>query len=309
MKDFYDVIIVGKGPGGISASLYLVRAKYSVLVVGRDYGALEKAEKIENYYGFPGGISGIELAERGIEQAQALGVEVECGEVCGITASYGSPNEFTLEFINAKNEKRQIRALSVLLATGKIRRGLKIPGFKEGEGKGLSYCAVCDAFFYKGKSVGVIGNGAYALSEIEALLPLASEVTLFTNGEPLALPRGHFPENIKIEEGLLEEILISEERVSGVAVNCSGSRKEFKLDGIFVALGTAGGGDFAATLGLPLEEKNGSYSVKVNQDYSTGIPGLFAAGDLTGGFLQVANSVAQGAFSAQTINKYLKSLS
>ena len=124
MKDFYDVIIVGKGPGGISASLYLVRAKYSVLVVGRDYGALEKAEKIENYYGFPGGISGIELAERGIEQAQSLGVEVECGEVCGITASYGSPNEFTLEFINAENEKRQIRALSVLLATGKIRRGL-----------------------------------------------------------------------------------------------------------------------------------------------------------------------------------------
>ena len=102
MKDFYDVIIVGKGPGGISASLYLVRAKYSVLVVGRDYGALEKAEKIENYYGFPGGISGIELAKRGIEQAQALGVEVECGEVCGITASYGSPNEFTLEFINRR---------------------------------------------------------------------------------------------------------------------------------------------------------------------------------------------------------------
>lgn len=309
MKDFYDVIIVGKGPGGISASLYLARAKYSVLVVGRDYGALEKAEKIENYYGFPGGISGIELAKRGIEQAQSLGVEVECGEVCGITASYGSPNEFTLEFINAENEKRQIRALSVLLATGKIRRGLKIPGFKEGEGKGLSYCAVCDAFFYKGKSVGVIGNGAYALSEIEALLPLASEVTLFTNGEPLALPREHFPDNIKIEEGLLEEILISGERVSGVAVNSSGSRIKIKLDGIFVALGTAGGGDFAATLGLPLEEKNGSFSIKVNQDYSTGIPGLFAAGDLTGGFLQVANSVAQGAFSAQSINKYLKSLS
>ena len=111
------------------------------------------------------------------------------------------------------------------------------------------------------------------------------------------------------DKGLLEEILISGARVSGVAVNSSGSRIKIKLDGIFVALGTAGGGDFAATLGLPLEEKNGSFSIKVNQDYSTGIPGLFAAGDLTGGFLQVANSVAQGAFSAQSINKYLKSLS
>ena len=155
-----DVIIIGKGPAGISAAIYLKRGNLDVLVVGKDKGSLQKAEAIENYFGFPEAISGSELLDRGVKQAERLGVEILTDEVVGIKQE----ETFILQTSNSELETR-----SILIATGMSRTGLKVKGFETLSGKGISFCAVCDGFFYKGKSLAVIGNGDYAASEMADL--------------------------------------------------------------------------------------------------------------------------------------------
>lgn len=172
----YDVIIIGSGPAGISASLYAKRRKLSVLIISKGDGALGKTEKIDNYYGFPKGISGQELYKNGINQAEILGVDIVQDEV--VSLSY--MENFEIETVNSHYETK-----SVILATGTNRQAPNIKGIKEFEGKGVSYCAICDAFFYKGKDVAVLGNGNYAIHEMEQLKPVVNSVTILTNGEEM----------------------------------------------------------------------------------------------------------------------------
>lgn len=172
----YDVIVIGSGPAGISASIYAKRRKLSVLVISKGSGALGKTEQIENYYGFPKGISGKELYENGIQQAKTLGVELVEDEV--VALSYGE--NFEIETVNS-----HYTAKAVILATGTNRVSPNIKGIKEFEGKGVSYCAICDAFFFKGKDVAVIGNGNYAIHEMEQLKPVVGSVSILTNGEDM----------------------------------------------------------------------------------------------------------------------------
>ncbi len=172
----YDVIIVGSGPAGISASLYAKRRKLSVLIISKGNGAVGKTEKIDNYYGFPNGISGKELYKNGIEQAKKLGVEIIEDEVVAIEYI----EQFEVETLNSC-----YKAKSVILATGTNRQTPNIKGIREFEGKGVSYCAICDAFFYKGKDVAVLGSGNYAIHEMEQLKPVVNSVTILTNGEEI----------------------------------------------------------------------------------------------------------------------------
>lgn len=146
----YDIIIIGAGPAGISASLYAKRANLNVLVLHNDEASLKSAEKIENYYGFSGGISGKDLYENGIKQAQELGVEIKKFEVIQIE---NLGNNY-----NVKTENENYEAKSIILSTGNKKIKPEIKGIKEFEGRGVSYCAVCDAFFYRNKNVAVIGN-------------------------------------------------------------------------------------------------------------------------------------------------------
>ena len=146
----YDIIIIGAGPAGISAALYAKRANTNVLLLYHGQTSLEKAERIDNYYGFPGGITGKELYENGIKQAKDLGIELKEIEVIQI--------ENLEDSFNVKTEKESFEAKSIILSTGNKKLESDIPGIKEFEGKGVSYCAICDAFFYKNKNVAVIGN-------------------------------------------------------------------------------------------------------------------------------------------------------
>ena len=136
----YDVAVIGSGPAGITAAIYAKRRNLSTLVISKGNGALEKAIKIDNYYGFANGVSGKKLYEKGMKQAKNLGIEIVKDEVINIEYI----NQFTVETVNSKYE-----AKSVILATGTNRNTPKIKGIKEFEGKGVSYCAVCDSFFYK----------------------------------------------------------------------------------------------------------------------------------------------------------------
>lgn len=145
----YDVIIIGKGPAGITAGIYLKRANHKILIIGKDGGALEKTKAIDNYYGFSDTISGKDLLKQGLEQANRLGIPVQTDEVLGIEKG----EDFVVETRNNTYHTK-----TVILATGTNRNAPKIKGIKELEGKGVSYCAICDAFFYRNKSVAVLGS-------------------------------------------------------------------------------------------------------------------------------------------------------
>lgn len=282
----YDIIIIGAGPAGISAALYTLRANLNTLIIGKDGGALEQTDKIENYFGTGGVISGKELLEKGITQAENLGASFAKEEVVSIE---------WMENFTVTTQSNRYEAKAVIIATGNKRNTAKIKGIDTLEGKGVSYCAVCDAFFYRGKNVGILGNGEYALHEAMALKGVVNSITIFTDGKEIT---ADFPEDINIVTSPVEEIQ-GEEKVSGVKTK---DGNIYPLDGVFVAFGTAGAGELARKLGLPIENNR----ISVNEDKSTMIPGIFAAGDCIGGVLQIATAVGEGAEAALSVIKYLK---
>ena len=279
----YDVIVIGSGPAGITAAIYSKRRNLSILVISKGNGTLQKAEKIDNYYGFENGISGKELYVNGIKQAKNLGIDFIEDEVINIEYI----NQFTIETVNSKYE-----AKAVILATGVSRNVPNIKGIKEFEGKGVSYCAVCDSFFYKGKDVAVLGDGNYAIHEFETLKPIASSVTILTNGNTMV-----------------------ENRDSSIEVNSKKTREfrgdtklekvEFEdntiqnLNGVFIAMGTASSSDLARKIGARIENNN----IVVNENMETTVPSLFACGDCTGGLLQISKAVYEGAKAGLAVLK------
>lgn len=279
----YDTIIIGKGPAGISASLYLKRAGLNVLVVGKDIGTLDKADIVENYYGFSTPISGKKLFNAGIRQAKRLGIEIVTQEVVG--AEFG-------ESFTVKTLQSEYMAKSVLFAIGKKRRSVSIKGISQFEGSGVSYCAVCDGFFYKNKNIAIIGSGEYALSEARFLKGIAASVTVFTDGADVKVS----DEFAVIKDKILEV------KGNGRAEAIVTDNGEYKVDGIFVAMGSAGTAEFALKLGLETNKGN----IVITQDFATNLPGIYAAGDCVGGFLQIAKAVSDGAQAANSIIKYVK---
>ena len=275
----YDSIIIGSGPAGITASLYMVRAGLKVLIVSKNQSALQKAEKIENYYGFENGISGKELNDAGIKQARNLGVEFLEKEA--ISIKYAE-DVYEVVVANQGIDERYL-AKTIVLATGSNRNRPRIKGLKEFEGRGISYCAICDAAFFRNKNVGVLGNGDYAISEIEELLPIVKSVTMFTNGlEPTEYRSDNVNINTKkIREfrgrNIIEEIEFEDDSTE-------------EINGIFIAQGVATSTDFAKKLGAMIEN---NYIV-VNEKMETTVPNIYACGDCTGGLLQISKAVYEG---------------
>ncbi|QEY35956.1 NAD(P)/FAD-dependent oxidoreductase [Caproiciproducens galactitolivorans] len=283
-----DVIILGNGPAGISAAAYTARAGLETLVIGRDSGSLSKAGEIENYYGFPEPISGEQLVRNGLDQASRLGVTTIEDEVVGIQYDGG----FTVQ---TKTEEYQ--APIVILATGAARRAPAIEGLRELEGKGVSYCAVCDAFFYRGKHVAVLGDGNYALHEAQELLPVVGSVTVLTNGcEPAAA----FPPEIPVDKR--EIAALQGGKVLETVRFKDGSA--LPVSGVFVAQGVASSGDFARSIGAQTEGGR----IVVDENMQTSVPGLYAAGDCTGGMLQISKAVYDGAKAATSAIQYYRKL-
>ena len=272
----YDVIILGAGPAGISASLYTKRANLKTLILYNDKSGLEKASLIENYYGFKNGITGEELYNTGIEQAKNIGVEVLKEEVVKI--------ENNIEHFNVVTTKNEYQAKNLILATGNKKNRPKIKGIEKFEGKGVSYCAICDGFFYRNRSVAVLGSGNYAISETNELINIADNITILTNGKEAPEFRA---DNVKVDTKEIEEI-DGEDKVEEVKFK-DGST--IKTDGIFVAEGVAGSSEFAKKLGIITQKDK----IVVNENMETNIKGIYACGDCTGGLLQVSKAVYEGA--------------
>ena len=281
-----NIVIIGSGPAGVSAALYAARAGVQTTVLTKGPGALDRAELIQNYYGFAEPITGAELERRGIEGAKAVGVEFVTTEAVGLTYT----DKLTVETLAG-----DFPADAVILATGASRAAPRIPGLAGLEGHGVSYCATCDAFFYRGRDVAVLGSGAYALHEVQALLPVVKSVSLLTNGMPLT---AEFPPEVTVYPQKVEAVL-GEQVVTGVQLS---DGQEVALSGVFVALGVAGSTALARKLGA---EVNGSRIV-VDDHMQTTLPGLYAAGDCTGGLLQVAKAVYEGALAGTEAAKALR---
>ncbi|MDE7161772.1 MAG: NAD(P)/FAD-dependent oxidoreductase [Anaeroplasmataceae bacterium] len=276
----YDCIVIGKGPAGITAAIYLKRYGYTPLVLAKDGGALERVSDIENYYGIPH-ITGPELLKAGVEQASGLGIRIVEEEVLDLTKE-----EHFLVTTNAATYE----AKTVVLACGTSRnRYAKADAFE-----GVSYCATCDGFFYRKKKIALIGNGNYMAHECSVLENICKDITIFTDGLPL---EAEVSPTIPVVLDSIEKI-----NGDGKIQSIEAGGKTYPIDGAFIAIGKASGFTLAKHLGIEL---NGS-NIVVDSTYMTNIDGLFSCGDSIGGLLQVSKAVGEGANCASFISKYLK---
>lgn len=282
----YDVVVIGNGPAGISSAIYAKRNNLNVIVVSKNESNLLLADKIENYYGFVDPISGKDLYEQGINQAKRLGIPVVNEEVVDIAFM---ENYLVSTTSNAYETK------TVIVSTGANRVAPRIKGLKEFEGRGVSYCAICDGFFYRKQNVAVLGNKEYALHELNVLKPIANEVTLLTNGLDYSLDEEVILNTKKIKEikgnEVVEEIIFEDD-------------SSINVSGLFVAIGSASSVDFARKLGAEIENNK----LVVNELMQTNLPGLYACGDAVKGTPQIAKAVYEGMVAGMDASKYIRSL-
>ena len=274
----YDVIIVGRGPAGVSAAIYAVRAGKKTLLIGKGASAAESAKEVENFYGTGGVVSGAELHARAVEQAKALGVEFRDEEVTSVDMADGFSVVTDMGGYDCK---------SVVLAVGRKRASSGVKDTDAFEGRGISRCAICDGFFFKGKKLGVLGAGSYATHEAKQLLSVTQDVTIFTNGHEFS--GGEPPCAVNTEK--LKSVY-GEKKLGGIELE---SGEKLPLDGLFIAVGTAGALDLAKKLGLATD---GGY-LTVDKNGMTSCPGVFAAGDCIGGLNQISTAVGDGALAGQ----------
>ncbi len=289
----FDVIIIGKGPAGVSAALYTVRAGLRTLIIGQDKSSLIKADRVENYYGFAEPVSGKYLLEQGEKQAKRLGVKFDDNEVIAIEKG---------EFFEIYTTNQNYSCKSVLLATGQQTVKLKIDRLKEFEGNGVSYCTTCDGFFYRGLKVGLVGYKDYVIHEAMELEPLTKNITIYTNGNELELSDKYIK--------LASKFNLNKNVIKGVdgkdvieSIIFDDGTKE-AIDGLFIAFESASSIDFARKLGV-ITRKN---SVVVDENQMTNLKGLFAAGDCTEGLKQVSTAVGQGAVAGKQMISYIREL-
>lgn len=283
-------VVVGAGPAGISAAVYLVRSGIEVTVIYRDKGALGKTNHIANYYGFPETITGTELFERGVLQAKNLGVRVVEDEV--VALEYGDAN------LCVRTNGGEYGGDVVILATGASRMAPKIEGLKTFEGRGVSYCAVCDAFFYRGKEVVVIGNGSYAFHEARVLAQTSKSVRIVTMGLEPTFHVEECAQNIEIDKRKVVCIQ-GNDCVESIAFD-DGSC--LSVAGVFLAIGVAGSADFAKKVGAETDGPR----ILTDENCATTVPGLYVVGDCNGGMLQIAKAVYEGAKAALHAVKAMK---
>lgn len=282
-----DILILGKGPAGIQASIYAKRANLNPIVIGKDLGMSIRAQRVENFYGFES-INGEELIEKGIAQAKNLGIEVISDEVVSLS--------FHEEGFLVKTLSDNYITKSFLFASGTHRNISRIRNVNKFEGKGVSYCAVCDAYFYKNKTVAVLGNSEYAASEVNALVDVCKEVYVFTNG--LELDAQFDKRAIIIQDKVIS--VSGDSKVESIELE----DRSIEVAGVFVALGTASTSDLAQKIGVVTERNR----IVVNEKMETNIPGIYAAGDCTMGFQQIAKAVGDGCVAGMNMSQYIRSL-
>lgn len=299
----YDTIIIGAGPAGLTAAIYLKRANKSVLVLEKETfgGQITHSPKVENYPGFIS-MSGVEFADKLVEQAMAQGADIDMDEATGITKADG--------IFTVKGERADYQAKTVILATGSKHRTLGLADEEKFTGEGISYCAVCDGAFYKDMDIAVIGGGNSALQEAILLSKTSKSVTVIQNlpfltGESKLIEQIEATENIKVIFSSVVTKILGENKFEGITIKNeeSGEETDLSFDGIFVAIGQ--------------KPENENFSSAVNLDergYITadescipnGEAGIFVAGDCRSKAVrQIATAISDGASASVAVCRYL----
>jgi len=280
------VAIIGGGPSGLSAAIYTARADRRTLVFDSGGGTTRDVDTMENVYGFPDGVTGPELVERGREHATKFGAEIVEEEVVHVGLAGDSYRvETTVD---------EYEVDGVILATGADYERPAIADVEVYEGSGVSYCVECDAYFYRDSPVAVVGTGNYAAQEALMLLDYTDDVRLLTNGASFEADQNLRERveaaDIPVVTDRLDR-LVGEDGLEAVVTR---DDERIEIEGLFVALGTAGGTDIAEMLGIHVE--NGD--IQTDDDQSTTAERVYAAGDVTGGHQQISTSVGEGARAA-----------
>ena len=298
------VIIIGSGPAGLTAALYTARANLNPLVLGGDLlgGQVSLTSEVENYPGFPEGLTGPELVELMKQQAERFGARIEYNSVVEVDFSTGSP--FTV-----KARQGEYQADAVIVTVGANPRKLQIPGEEEFVGRGVSYCGTCDGFFFRGKEIVVIGGGDSALEESIFLTKFANKVTVIHRREELRAgatlqKRAFANEKIDFVWNTVAERITGNGSVQNVHLRnaLTDETADFKTDGVFVFIGH----DPNSALFTGQLEMDAHGYVITDKLMRTSVEGVFAAGEIQDSvYRQVATSVGQGCAAAMSCERWL----
>ncbi|MDD4923362.1 MAG: thioredoxin-disulfide reductase [Dehalococcoidales bacterium] len=304
MNKLYDVIIIGGGPAGLTAGLYTSRNKLSTLLIEKGIigGNINEAEKVDNYPGFPKGISGLELTSLMHEQALLYGTEVINDDVTNI--------KIADKVKTVTTSQGEFSTKALIIAGGSERQKLNVPGEKGFTGRGVSYCATCDAPFCRDKTVAIVGGGNAALYEALHIAKFASKVYIIHRRDQLratpvvqdkvfAEPKIEFIWNTVVTE-VQGETFVHKLKLADVS---TGKESFLEIDGVFVAIGLVPNTSYLKDI-VDMDEKG---SVIVNGKMETTVPGIYAAGDIRANSIrQVIAAAGDGAVAAVTAANYIE---
>lgn len=312
MKKIFDLIIIGGGPAGVTAGIYAARKRLETLLLSKDFlGQVGKTKEIENYPGFYK-ISGKDLMEKFIAQLRKFEIKIKENEKVVKVEKIYSSDEKPFSFFLVKTESgKEFLTRAVIVATGRDPRPLEVPGEKEFIARGVSYCSICDAPFFKNKAVAVIGGGNAGFEAALDLAKYAKKIFIFERGEKIRadeITQERVKREKKIELYLNIEIkkIEGRDKVQALIYQERKTKKTYQLpiDGVFIQIGTVPATGFLKGL----VAVNAQDEIKINRDsYQTSCEGIFAAGDVTDTpWKQIIIACAQGAEAALGAYEYLK---
>lgn len=301
----YDTVMVGAGPSALAAAVYTTREDIETVLYEKGVigGLAAITDKVDNYPGFPDGIEGLTLAGHLEKQAERFGAQIEFGQV----ESIKSDGDIKTLVIDGQD----VKARSVLIATGSDYNKLGIPGEAEYYGRGVHYCATCDGAFYREKKLVVVGGGNSAVQEAIFLTRFTTHIDLLVRStikasEVLQQDLQKFIDEGKITVHLgttPNEIIVTDGKVEKVTATKDGEATEFITDGVFIFVGLKPNTEFLAGSGVELDEQG---LVKTDIHLETSVKGIFASGDVrSGATMQIASAVGEGATAALAIREYL----
>lgn len=298
----YDLIIIGAGAAGLAAGIYAGRYGLKTIIFDKMLagGELALTPLIENYPGFKA-IAGPALVDLMKEHAESAGAVLH--EVEEVVDILKEGEQFRVSTVN----DTQYIAKAIILTVGSEPRKLQVSGEEEFVGRGVSYCAMCDAPFFKNKRVLVIGGGNTAVVSAKYLSDLGADVALVhrrttTRGEE-TIKQELMKQNVKFYWNTTVKAIKGREKVTAVALDEQGTQRDVETDGIFIHIGDIPTNALAKRLGVTLDEQG---FVVVNKHAETSMRGVFAAGDITGGILQVSTAVGEGTIAAVNAYLYIK---
>lgn len=300
-----DVVMIGAGPSALAASVYTTREDIDTVLYEKGVigGMAAITDKVDNYPGFPEGVEGMKLAALLQAQAERFGAQIELGEVSEIR----DDGETKTVIVDGQD----VKAKTVLIATGSDYKKTGVPGESEFFGRGVHYCATCDGAFYRDKKLAVIGGGNSAVQETIFLTRFTSHIDLLVRStikasDVLEKELQKYVDDGKVTVHLgavTKEIIAADGKVSGVRYDDNGEEKILDVDGVFVFVGLLPNTGFLKDSAIELDERG---LIKTDENLQTSMKGVYASGDVrSGATLQIASAVGEGATAALNIREYL----